>query len=137
MKKFLLISFAMLCLLTSCGIENLATNNNAYISIECFQALNNSGLYSDCLAKDYNYNICYIVSFWNVCNDKDPEMFYDGKNLSGEYVNVGTYSYTTRQGYTKTVQAIMSKKEFYEQYNCDKESLKRKLDIVLSYTSIK
>ena len=116
----------MLCLLTSCGIENLSTNNNAYISIECFQALRNYGTYSDCLAKDFDYNICYIVSFWNVCNDKDPEMFYDGKNLSGEYVSVGTYTYNTKGGDTKTVQAVMRKQEFYEQYNCDKEILKRR-----------
>ena len=138
MKKIFIICLVNLCILTSCDIEYLATNNNAYINLECFQALNNYyGLYSDCLARDSNYNICYIVSFWNTCNDNDPEMFYDGKNLSGEYVSVGTYTYTTRKGYTKTVQAVMRKKVYYELYKCDKESLKEKLDIVLSYTSIK
>lgn len=137
MKNILITCLVTLCLLSSCGIENLATSNNAYINLECFQALNNSEIYSDCLARDSNYNVCYIVSFWNTCNNNDPEMFYDGKNLSGEYVSVGTYTYTTRKDYTKTVQAVMRKKEYYEQYNCDKESLKRKLDIVLSYTSIK
>ena len=137
MKKFLFVCFITLCLFTSCGIEKLTTNNQAYINIKCFQAIYNSTIHSDCLAIDYNYNICYVVSFWCTCNDNDPEMFYDGKDLSGEYVSVGTYTYKTKNGNTKTVQAIMRKKEFYEQYNCDKESLKEKLDVVLSYTAIK
>lgn len=135
MKKVLL--FVSLLLLTSCGIENLSTKVNAYANIECFQALYNSDFYSECLGRDIDYNVCYIVSFWNTCNNNGPEMFYDGKNLSGEYVSVGTYTYTTKKGYEKTVQAIMKKKEYYELYNCDKEYLKNLLSIVLSYVSIK
>ena len=137
MKKILFVCFIALCLFTSCGIENLTTNNKGYLSIKCFQALYNSSIYSDCLARDYNYNVCYVVSYWCSCNNNDPEMFYDGKDLSGEYISVGTYTYKTKNGDTKTVQAIMRKKEFNEHYNCDKESLKRKLDIVISYTAIK
>lgn len=138
MKKILficLIAFGFI--LTSCGIENLSTKGNGYANIECFQALYNSDFHSECLGRDIDDNVCYIVSFWNICNENNPEMFYDGKNLSGEYVSVGTYTYTTRKGYEKTVQAIMRKKEYYELYNCDKEHLKNLLSIVLSYVSIK
>ena len=64
-------------------------------------------------------------------------MYYDGKNISGAYVLVGTYTYETKGGDTKTVQACRKKNNYNDLYNYDKEFLKELLDIALSYNLVK
>ena len=111
-------------------------SNTRRLFITCFQALNNSSEYSDCLARNYDWDVFYIVSFTCPGKDKGDNIYFDGKSLTGDYVFVGTYSYVTKDKNSKTVQAFMPKDNFYELYNYDKEHLKRLLDIVLSYNAI-
>lgn len=128
----------LLGLCTGCGVQNLTTKNNSgFVSIECFQALSNYDHVSDCLARDSDWKVCYVVSLYNPCNNDDAEMFYDGKNISGDYVLVGTYQYETKGGSTKTVKALMRKDIFSCFYNNHKENLKEILDTVLSYNAVK
>ena len=129
--------------LNSCSSQQFTTtttndnNKTQWLSIKCFQALSNTSEYSECLARNDNWDVFYIVSFTCPGKDKDKgDIYYDGKSLSGSFVFVGTYSYVTKNESSKTVQAYMPKDNFYELYNYDKEHLKRLLDIVLSYNAI-
>ncbi len=117
---------------------NAATNENGekWLNIECFQTLENSDDFSICLAKDYNWNVYYIIHLTCPTSNK-TEVYYDGKSLSGKYVFIGTYSYENKEGSTKTVQAYMSKENFNEWCDFDKDALKHLLDVALTYNSIK
>ncbi len=138
MKRIILTCLILLGLLTSCGIQSLTTDNNyGYVSIECFQALENYDHVSVCLAKDSDWNICYVVSLKNLCDNNNAEMFYDGKNISGNYVLVGTYQYESKGGSSKTVKALMRKDVYDCLYNNHKEHLINMLDIVLTYNLVK
>lgn len=64
-------------------------------------------------------------------------MFYDGKNISGNYVLIGTYRYESKGGSTKTVKALMRKDVYDCYYNNHKEHFINMLDIVLTYNSVK
>ena len=124
----------------SCSPQQFTTTTNdknktQWLSLKCFQALGNTSEYSDCLARNDNWDVFYVVSF--TCPGKDKgDIYYDGKSLYGSYVFVGTYSYVTKDNLSKTVQAYMPKDNFNELYNYDKEHLKRLLNIVLSYNAI-
>ena len=124
----------------SCNSQQFtsATNDKfktQWLSLMCFQALCNTSEYSDCLARNDNWDVFYIVSF--TCPGKDKgDIYYDGKSLYGKFVFVGTYSYVTKENSSKTVQAFMPKDNFYELYDYNKEHLKHLLDIVLSYNAI-
>lgn len=125
-------------LFNSCATTNYSSNNkfkSKYLNIECFQTLGNESNFSCCLAKDYKWDVYYIVNF--ICPDNSKfEIYYDGKSLSGYYIFVGTYSYKTKDDSQKTVQAYMPKDNFYELYNYDSTLLKEYLDIMLSYNVI-
>ena len=125
-------------LFNSCATTNYSSNNSyksKYLNIKCFQALSNTSEYSSCLARDYDFNVYYIVNF--TCPGKSKyELYYDDKSITGYYVFVGTYTYETREERQKTVQAYMPKDNFYELYNYDRTLLKGYLDIVLSYNVI-
>lgn len=137
MKKFLLICLILIGF-AGCGVQNLTTNNNSgFVSLECFQALDHFDHVSTCLAKDGEWNYCYVVSLESPCTNENAEMFYDGKNLSGNYVLVGTYQYETKGGSSKTVKALMRKDLYNCFYNNYKENLKAILDIVLTYNAVK
>lgn len=143
MKNFIVI---VVCLLTlgstfsSCAYLQPTTNNRtangeAWLSLKCFQALSNTSTYSDCLAWNANYDVFYIVHF--TCpTSKKTEVYYDDKSLNGKYVFVGTYTYESKER-TKTVRAYMSKENFSEWYEYDKNTLIDLLDVVLSYNSVK
>ena len=136
MKKVLFICLVMAGLFVSCGVEQHTTNNKGHLFIEVFQTLSNGENSSTCLARNSNWDIFYIISL--DCPDKTThEMYYDGKNISGAYVLVGTYTYETKGGDTKTVQACMKKNNYNDLYNYDKEFLKELLDIALSYNLVK
>ena len=138
MKRIILICLILLGLFTSCGVQSLTTSNNSgYVFLECFQALDNYDHVSICLARDSDWNVCYVVSLENPCNNNDAELFYDGKKLSGNYVLVGTYQYESKGGSTKTVKALMKKDVYDCFYNNYKENLIGILDIVLTYNAVK
>lgn len=50
---------------------------------------------------------------------------------------VGVYSYETKGGSSKTVQALMREENYNDLYYYDKEFLKGLLDGILSYSYIK
>lgn len=106
-----------------------------WLSLKCFQALDNAAEYSYCLARDENWDVFFIVNF--TCpTSKKTAVYYDGKSLNGKYVFVGTYTYESKEG-SKTVRAYMPKDNFGEWCVYDKKTLIGLLDIVLSYNSIK
>lgn len=131
--------------LNSCSPQQFALNTTAhksihnnkvqYLNIKCFQTLSNSHLCSECLASNDYLDVFYIVNF--TCPGKSKsEIYYDGKNIRGNYVFVGTYSYETKKESIKTVQAYMPKDNFQEFYEYNKSELKGLLDIVLSYNAM-
>lgn len=141
MRRFLLFLVSFGVLFSSCTNQRQLTNPTSddgekWINVECFQTLENTDDYSRCLAKDFNWNVYYIIHFTCPTNKKQ-EVYYDGKSLSGKYVFIGTYSYENKEGNSKTVQAYMPKENFTEWCNYDKDELKRFLDVALSYNNIK
>lgn len=145
MKKFIfvcLVAFGMV--FSSCAYQQQTTgtpmktdqNGEKWLNVECFQTLTNMEECSACLARDDNWDVYYIIHITPLTGTK-TEVYYDGKRLDGKYVFVGTYSYENKSGDAKTVQAYMPKANFYEWYNYDKEALKRLLDNVLSYDSVR
>ena len=128
--------------ISSCSLQQLSatqtdTQNNkvSFLNIKVFQTLSNSKVLSQCLARNSNFDVFYILSF--TCPGKEKnEIYYDGKNISGRYVFVGTYSYETKQKIEKTVQAYMPKDNFDDYYEYNKSELKDLLDIALSYNAI-
>lgn len=141
MRRFLLFLVSFGVLFSSCTNQQQLTtptseDGEKWITVECFQTLDNTDDYSLCLAKDYNWNVYYIIHFTCPTSQK-TEVYYDGKSLNGKYVFVGTYSYENKEGSTKTVRAFMPKENFTEWCNYDKDALIRLLDIALTYNSIK
>lgn len=145
MKKFIfvcLVAFGMV--FSSCSYqqhtvgptEKTDKNGEKWLSVECFQTLTNNEASSACLAMDNNWNIYYITHITPLSGTK-TEVYYDGKRLDGNYVFVGTFSYENKNGDAKTIQAYMPKENYYWWYNYDKEALKRLLDCVLSYDSVR
>jgi hypothetical protein len=134
--KRLLLYVAIAFLFTSCGLERHTTSNNGYLPIHVFQTLNNSKYFSECLARNLNFDYFYIISL--DCPSKTKhEIYYDGKNIGGLYVLVGTYTYETKGGSMKTVQACMRKENYNDLYNYDKIFLSNILDDILTYNLIK
>lgn len=123
----LLLGFA----LNSCNMQQYAITLNGvhnnrveYLQIKCFQTLSNSPSYSECLARNDKFDVYYIVNF--TCPGKSKsEIYFDGKNIRGNYVFVGTYSYVSKQEINKTVQAYMPKDNFKEYYEHNKSELKK------------
>ena len=140
MKRLLLVVLASV-ILGGCAYQQQTTNTTSengekWISVECFQTLENTDDYSICLAKDYNWNVYYIIHFTCPTSQKS-EVYYDGKSLNGKYVFIGTYSYENKEGSTKTVRAYMSKENYSEWCDYDKDALIHLLDVALTYNSIK
>ena len=145
MKKLLFICMVGLGIVfSSCAYQQQITdtavktdqNEEKWLTIDCFQTLTNMKECSACLARDNNWNVYYIIHITPVTGTK-TEVYYDGKRIDGKYVFVGTYSYKTKGGDDKTVQAYMPKANFYEWYNFDKEALRSLLDNVLSYDNVR
>lgn len=125
-----------------CGCSNLRHFSNKtdkyetkWLNVECFQTLDNVEEASCCLARDKNSNVYFIINITCPTGTKG-ELYYDGKQLMGKYVFVGTYSYISRGG-DKTVQAYMPIGNYRELYDYSPEYLKKMLDIELSYNAVK
>lgn len=144
-KRLLIISFMLIGLLTGCKTPqgtnwqsstqklNLQCNQ---IKLEVFQTISNNELSSACMAADEKLNIYFIISM--SCPDEPKcAMFYDKKNISGYYTFLGTFTYESKDGSTRTVPACMLKKEFEAAYKCDKETLIDSLNKILSYNQVK
>ena len=108
MKKivFLLLSF----LLTSCGVLlNSSTDSNissdrTYLSVEIIQTLSKT----EALAWTRNYKVVKI--------ETDSEIFYDGKEVAGEYMLTGTYTYPNKEGTIKTVPVYTRTKKIADEH---------------------
>ena len=85
---FLLLSF----LLTSCGVllnsstDSDISSDRTYLSVEIIQTLSKT----EALAWTRNYKVVKI--------ETDSEIFYDGKEVAGEYMLTGTYTYPNKEG---------------------------------------
>ncbi len=138
MKRVLFTCLMVIGLFTSCGTTQLSTNGSSYLTMNVFQALFNKDGYSGCLAKNLNNDLFFIFSLESSRspNKSMNELYYDGKNISGNYVLVGTYSYETKSGYQKIVQACMKKSNYDEVYTYDKDYLIGMLDVILEYNMV-
>ena len=135
MKKLLLIGIMLVGLLTGCETMQNTTTKNGQLNLKVFQTFYNTEKESVCLARNLNWEVFYIISL--ECPGKTKaEMFYDDKNISGYYNVVGTYTYETKEGNQKTVQACMKKSNFDDLYNYDKGYLKSVLNLKLSYSLV-
>lgn len=73
---------------------------SAYLSIEIIQTLNKN----EALAWTNDYKVVKI--------ETTSEVYYDGKNISGNFCLAGTYSYTNKEGRLKTVPVYIRDKEY-------------------------
>lgn len=74
---------------------NYELNKRSYIDVKVFQTLSNH----HALAWDNDYN---VVSLYD-----DSQVFYDGKLIRGYWVMTDTYSYETKDDFTKTVPSLV------------------------------
>lgn len=97
MKKFILL--IILCMLSSCAI----TRNTAhlrFVDATIFQTLDSN----TALAIDEHFNTIQIIT--------NEEVYYDGRQISGMFVLVDTYSYETVQHRTKVVPVYVRLSEY-------------------------
>lgn len=69
------------------------TTSNSYVTI--------------CLATDNSYNISHIVFI------DTTQILYDNKDISGDYIMIGAYTYQSRGFGEQTVPSYMPKKDFF------------------------
>ena len=105
MKKLLsilILTISTLCV-TSCGIMNNNINaEQTNLNVEIFQTLSKtSALAHTSLWSDYK--VVKIVT--------TKDVYYDGKQISGLFVLVDTYTYETKDGRIKTVPVYQRKSE--------------------------
>ncbi len=107
MKQFLLSLFIAVAL-TSCSVLGFGgsqdrsniSSRNTYLSVKIFQTLDEGSA----LAITDNHDAVKIIS--------NEEVYYDGKVVSGRFILVDTYSYTTTKGVDKTVPVFMKELEY-------------------------
>ncbi len=87
-------------ILTSCAsmaqstTVNSSNPDNSILSVEIFQTLNKN----EALAWNHKYKVEKLVKF-----DNNGELYYDGKQVTGTFNLTDTYTYITKEGYSKTV----------------------------------
>lgn len=96
----------------------------------------NTSDYSLCMASG-NYRDAYLIIHFTCPPSQKSEVYYDGKQISGYFVLVGTFTYDSEGNGRVTVPAYMARENVREWYNFDKEALIGLLDTFLSYNSIK
>lgn len=97
MKKFILL--IIVCLLSSCAI----TRNNMhveFIDAVIFQTQDSN----TALAMDDRFNVIQVITV--------TEVYYDGRQLSGLFVLVDTYTYETIQHRVKVVPVYVRLSEY-------------------------
>ena len=101
-KKAFYLLLVVLFSLSSCMTIPLAKSSigdTVYIRAKVFQALNEN----EALAIDEGVVIKIITT---------KELFYDGKEVSGYYKMIDTYTYKTKDNSTKTVPVLIKVSEF-------------------------
>lgn len=105
MKRIFAFVLVLCLMLTSCGV----TGSNGYasklgastfLSVKVFQTLSNTSA----LAFTDNYNVVRIESA--------ETLLYDGLKLSGTFVLIDTYTYTTEKEVVKTVPVYIMRSEY-------------------------
>lgn len=97
----LLLTISTICI-TSCGIMTNINAEQTNLNVEIFQTLSKtSALAHTSLWSDYK--IVKIVT--------TKDVYYDGKQISGLFVRVDTYTYETKDGRIKTVPVYQRKSE--------------------------
>lgn len=104
MKKilFLLTSFA----LTSCSVLFMSnagsdiSRERTYLEVEIFQTISET----EALAFTENFKIVKL--------ETTSETYYDGKEISGNFRLLDTYSYINKEGTRKTVPVYMRESEY-------------------------
>lgn len=97
MKKFILL--VIVCMLSSCAI----TRNTAhlkFVDATIFQILDSN----TALAIDEHFNTIQVIT--------NEEVYYDGRQISGMFVLVDTYSYETVQHRIKVVPVYVRLSEY-------------------------
>lgn len=97
MKKFILL--IAICLLSSCAITR-NTKHIKFIDATIFQTLDSN----TALAIDDHLNTIQIIT--------NEEVYYDGRNISGMFILVDTYSYETVQHRVKVVPVYVRLSEY-------------------------
>ncbi len=113
MKKliptFVLFFLSMLAL--SCDEIAYATTNDisaekTYIKGRIMQTLDKQSALVDIKTSEYRHSVVLIVS------ESDKAEYFDDKPITGNYVRIGTYSYTTTQNVKKTVPVYILESEY-------------------------
>lgn len=105
MKRFfhLIIAIACVCLLGSCGA--LTKSPQAEIlKLKVFQTLSKT----EALAWTSDYDVVKVIIL--------DDFVYDGKEYSGVFVLVDTYTYTTREDIQKTVPVYIKRSDYRKLY---------------------
>ena len=108
MKKIIILIVSLFTFL----FTNAQEIKSEYLFLEVFTAVGNEEAGSFCLAKDTNSKLFWIFNI-GFSTEKTREIYYDGKNISGSYVFVGTIALDD----IKTIPAYMPKDNFYKFYN--------------------
>lgn len=99
MKRFLPLIIACLCLLGSCGVLNKAPQVDI-LNLKVFQTLSKT----EALARTSDFDVVKVIIL--------DDLVYDGKEYSGVFVLVDTYTYTTREDIQKTVPVYMRRSDY-------------------------
>ena len=105
MKKVLLVFISSI--LTSCGIliNNIESSDLTYLSIEIIQTISKT----EALAWTNDSKVVKL--------ETTSEIYYDGKEIYGNFILVGTYNYITKKGIIKTVPVYVRTTEYKKRIN--------------------
>ena len=102
MKKLVLL---LLCaVLASCSIYSPSNSNISKKDTYLYLTIIQTHSEHQALAWTEDYDVVKVMTY--------GDTYYDGKKLSGRYILIDTYTYTTKDGIVKTVPVFILKSEY-------------------------